>query len=411
MIEVRREYSIEEVQQIKVALARGDVYASAGNGAVISLRARIHGDDEDELELALAGRQLRIGHPSNDGDFGNWGRVHPAIDVELTLPAGADLPLDVQTGKGDVRLSGVKRTQAVRTGKGDVSVAGTVGQLAIESGAGDISVAGCGGELTIHTGSGDVQVGNSQASLAVRTGRGDISIDGVVGSLDVSTGSGDVSASNWQASENGAASSGSINTGSGDVALSYGQAESLRVQTGRGDCALSHLHVARLHVKTGSGDLVASGDPGVGQWQLNTSKGDIVLKVPGNVAARIEASTRRGSIHSDLPQVKVGKPGPAGQHSGRTIIVLGDEPRAEVLAESGKGDIVVRATGPVPVAVGQSVAVAEVVTSGMSNLAPSQPVPVTRTVPSRDVTMGILESLSRGEISVDEAETLLKALA
>ncbi|MCB0230848.1 MAG: hypothetical protein KDH90_17320, partial [Anaerolineae bacterium] len=81
-----------------------------------------------------------------------------------------------------------------------------------------------------------------------------------------------------------------------------------------------------------------------------------------------------------------------------------------VMLESGKGDIAVRASGPMPVAAGQQVAVAEVVASQALDWPSSQPVPATRTAPTRDVTMGVLESLSRGEISVDEAEMLLKAM-
>ena len=350
------------------------------------------------------------GHQSMDGNNGNGLRAYPAIDIDLLLPAGADPLVTVQTGKGDVRLNSIRHAQAVRTGKGDVSVSGAVNDLQINSGAGDVSVSGCGGELGIHTGAGDVAVSACQASVTAKTGRGDISIDEVIGALEINTGAGDVRVGNWQASDNGAASTGTIHTGSGDISVGNAHAGSLRVQTGRGDCSLRQLWIGKLDANTGSGDLAVSGDPGTGRWQAKTGKGDIVLTLPAVLAARVEAATRHGSITSALPQIKVARPGPASQHGGRTIIVLGDEPRAEVILETGKGDITIRASGPMPVAVGQQVAVAEVVASQALDLASSQPVPATRMAPSRDVTMGVLESLARGEISVDEAEMLLKAL-
>ena len=413
MIEVKREYSIEEVQQIEVKLAHGDVQAAAGGASTVTIRARVHAPEDTELKIVLEGGRLFAGHQGMDGKNGNGNglRAYPAIDIDLLVPAGAEPLVTVQTGKGDVRLNGIRRAQAVRTGKGDVSVSGTVNDLQINSGAGDVSVSGCGGALGIHTGAGDVAVSACQASVTAKTGRGDISIDELIGVLEINTGSGDVRVGNWQTSDTGAGSTGTIHTGSGDISVGKAHAGSLQVQTGRGDCNLRQLWLGKLDANIGSGDLAVSGDPGTGHWQIKTGKGDIVLKLPGGASARVEAATRHGDIRSDLPQVKVGRPGPASQHGGRTIIVLGDEPRAEVTLETGKGDIAVRAGGPMPVAVGQPVAVAEVGAPGALELAPSQPAPATRTTPpGRDVTMGVLESLSRGEISVDEAELLLQAM-
>lgn len=412
MIEVVREFNVEDVKQIEIKLARGDVKASARGAATVTVRARVHAPDDAELKLALEDGRLFVGHRGVDDKNGNgdWFRAYPAIDIDLTVPAAANPLVTIRTGKGDVRLNGIRRAQAVRTGKGDVSVSGTANDLQINSGAGDVSVTGCGGALDIHSGAGDIAVSACQAAVSARTGRGDVSIDGVIGKLEISSGAGDIRVSNWQASDNGAASTGAINTGAGDIAVGNADAASLRLQTGRGDCSLGKVRLGVLDVSSGSGDLALSGDPGTGRWQAKTGKGDIALKLPAMAAIRVEAATRFGSITSDLPQVKVARPGPASQHGGRTIIVLGDEPRAEIMLETGKGDIAVRAGGPMPVAVGQPVAVAEVVAPGALELPPSQPAPATRTTPGRDVTMGVLESLSRGEISVDEAEMLLKAL-
>ncbi|MCB0256610.1 MAG: DUF4097 family beta strand repeat protein [Anaerolineae bacterium] len=412
MIEVVREYSIEEVQQIEIKLARGDVQGATAAISTVRVQARIHDTSDEALEITLQGGQLFAGHRDMNGEIVNGLRSFPAIDIELIVPAAADPLTIVRTGKGDVRLDGIGSVAAVKTGKGDVSVSRADGAVQIDSGAGDVALKGCGGEAIVHTGAGDIALSGCRAGVTANTGRGDINIDGAVGDLSIRTGSGDINASHWHGGENGSTTGdGAINTGSGDISVSNVAAGSLRMQTGRGDCVLGQVRLETLDVNSGSGDLVLSGDPGIGRWQAKTGKGDIVLKLPGTASARVEAATRRGDIRSDLPQVKVARPGPASERGGRTIIVLGDEPRAEVMLESGKGDIVIRATGPVPVTVGQPVAVAEVVAPKVPELAPSQPVPVSQTVPSRDVTMGILESLSRGEINVDEAETLLKALA
>ena len=158
---------------------------------------------------------------------------------------------------------------------------------------------------------------------------------------------------------------------------------------------------------SGSGDVALDGDPATGRWEVRTGKGDLSMRIPAR-AARIEAATRHGDISSDLPQVKAARPGPASQRGGRSISVIGDEPRAEILLETGHGDISVRVAGaplqaPAPTAWN---AIAEPV--------PAVPATTTPTiVPQSDpkaTALAILESLSRGELTVAEAEALLRSL-
>lgn len=411
MIEVKRSYRIDEVESIDIRLASGDVQAASGSGDSIQMRARIHSNDETELLIDLAEGRLRLVHRElADGEkAGELFRRHSAIDLSVTLPTAADPLLTVRTGNGDVKLEGVRRVTAVKSGKGDVACAGVLGDLRIDSGAGDVAAADIEGQLEIHTGAGDVAVSGCGGKLAVRTGKGDVAVSGVRGVLEINSGAGDIRVNDWQ--DQDGAGQNSVNTGSGDLVISRARARRLQVRSGRGDGVLRQATIGQLDLGTGSGDFDLDGDPGAGRWQVKTANGDIALRVPGTAALRIEAATRFGTIESDLPMVRVAKPGPVSQHGGRSIVVVGDEPRGEITLESGRGDIAVRFGGSAPATVGLPVAVVEVAASRALDLPPSQPAPVARTAPDRDVTMQVLESLSRGEISVDEAETLLKALS
>jgi hypothetical protein len=168
-----------------------------------------------------------------------------------------------------------------------------------------------------------------------------------------------------------------------------------------------------LRAKTGYGDIGVEGDPLGGQWEVRTGKGDLSLALPTTAAVRVEAATRHGSVRSELPQVKVARPGPVNQHGGRTIMVIGDEPRAEIRLETTKGDISVRAAGAMStaVAVERRPAGVEAETRVAVRVEPpSQPMLAAEKGPDKRSALTILESLSRGEISVDEAETLLRSL-
>ena len=417
MVKVTRTFDVSDVQRVEITLGNGDISLKAG-GDTVSLRAKVHSDDEQDLEITLDGGRLWIGHRgiSQSGTMSGSMRSYQPIDIELSLPEAAGIPVVAQTGNGDISAGNVRQVTRLKTGKGDVAAAHTSGSLTIESGKGDVAVSDIGGALEINTGAGDVAVNEVRGGLKVHTGRGDVAIKSITGALDVKTGSGDVVVNNWAQgrSGNGAADTSSIHSGSGDVVIKNAQAAALSLRTGRGDCIAARCDIADLEMRTGSGDLKLDGDPGGGRWQVNTGKGDISLALPGNAGVRVQAVTRHGTVSTALPRVNVGRPGPASAHSDRSIMVLGDEPRAEVELETGKGDISVRTYGPARAtkAVEQPVYTAEIVEagSGTPQLPPTQPAIVPATRPNGAATMAVLESLSKGEISVSEAEMLLKAI-
>ena len=391
MIEIERSFSVTDVKQIEVNIGLGDISARANGVGQIRVQARIRSGNEAELEATVVDGLLKISQRQSggNGQSNTWFQPSSSMDVSLTVPAGLDVPVTARTGKGDVSFDGVQGLREVHTGKGDVATSASSRDLAI------------------RTGMGDVSVRNGRGTLQVETGKGDVSINELAGGLQVRTGSGDVSVRDWQApaATNGGGKH-TVRTGSGDVSISHAQAPSLEVHTGRGDCAFDQIAITDLRVHSGSGDVALDGDPVTGKWDVRTGKGDLSVRIPAQ-AARIEAATRHGDISSDLPQVKAARPGPASQRGGRSISVMGDEPRAEILLETGHGDISVRLAGtPLQAPATIERAIAEPV--------PATPEIRTPTIaPQADpkaTALAVLESLSRGELSVTEAEALLRSL-
>ncbi len=388
MMEIGRSFNVVEIRQVDLGMALGDLSVKAGGGQ-IGLQARLRSDDESELVTIVADGVLTV---KNRSDNGWLARNASRIDVALTLPRDAAVVVMAKTGLGDVNVEGVPGVREILTGKGDVRAVGGSSPL------------------TIKTGKGDVAVRSWRGDLHVTTGKGDVTVSDLTGGLQMVTGAGDSMVERWQAS-NGVANE--IKTGSGDVTLRGARAQGLEVTTGRGDCALRQVALESLRAKTGYGNIALEGDPQGGQWEVRTGKGDLSLTLPTTAAARIEAATRHGSVRSELPQVKVARPGPASQHGGRTIVVIGDEPRAEIRLETTKGDISVRAAGATSTAVAlerQPIGT-ELETTHAGHV--ELPAPSSRAVQAgldKSSALTILESLSRGEISVDEAEALLRSL-
>lgn len=394
MKEIERIFAPEDVTQISVQLDRGDLQVDGEPVDHIRVRARLHGNDQAQLASDLAEGKLVLGQESSGPGPGR------RLDLILTLPEGKPYSLGADLGAGDVRLRRID------------------GPLRISTGKGDLSVGGGHGDLTLETGKGDLRVEQHQGSLEARTGKGDLVVRSLEGPLAISSGMGDVTVREWQLASSddhgdlAAKKSNRIEVGAGDASIQAAAAPQLIVRTGRGDCQLTDVDIPRLQVTTSKGDLLLSGKPGTGKWEASTSKGDIRVSLPDGVSARVEAATRRGDIRSGLPQVRVGRPGPVSrQGGGRTIGVLGEEPRADIHLETVIGDIHVRLAGQAPASSAQALDQPQEVATAMV----AEPGGLGRVSPSAEesdggTTLAILESLAQGELSVDEAEALLRSL-
>jgi DUF4097 and DUF4098 domain-containing protein YvlB len=313
--------------------------------------------------------------------------------VALAVPPQASLAVGAKTGLGDVNADGVAGLREVHTGKGDVRAVGGSSSL------------------TIKTGKGDVLARSWRGDLDITTGKGDVHVSDLSGGLRMTTGAGDSTVERWQAPQS---AGNQVKTGSGDITISQAQVQGLELSTGRGDSSLRQVAVRTLRVQSAAGNVAIAGDPLGGQWDVRSTKGDLSLTLTA-AAARVEAATRHGSLHSNLPQVRVARPGPASQFGGRSILVIGEEPRAEIRLDTIKGDLTVQADGAAtaaaPVAVQEHRVLVQMEGPQGAGIEPyAAPVAVIEAGPAQGTALSVLESLARGEVSVDEAEALLRAL-
>jgi len=233
-----------------------------------------------------------------------------------------------------------------------------------------------------------------------------------------------------------------VRLGHGDVQLEEIDASHLTVQLGNGDIHLEDGRIRDLAAQTGRGDVNASSVLPIGEWELVTRHGDIEFELTGDAFVRIDAATRHGDIECDAPLVRVGRPGPGARHGGRMVGTIGEgqnEP-VDIHLECQHGDIEIsvnrkssRYAGTAPGApvarpAPQPTAVQTVPTPQPPATMPSSVVPVTVTdlppagsepalqaplkkgVQVYDSQLAILQALQSGEITVAEAEMLLRSL-
>lgn len=345
-------FSLPSGEPLRLANLVGEVELIAGAGDEVVVEAEVHaaGKDSDQTQRLLddmswveeksrkGGKEWFLSYPVKKfGTFhfnrpkSGWGYnssiryrgrkikvtsrkgPHPTLyaNLKVTLPHGSrvelrnfvgnivggdlsgDLSLD--TGSGDVRLSGFEGELAIDTGSGDVEVGTVRGETVISTGSGDVRAREMIGNGELDTGSGDVEILKAALGrLSIDTGSGDVLVeDGSVGELAVDTGSGEVRALRLAVRQF------DVDTGSGDVVLesTLADTESVRVDTGSGDVQILASHEAKFEVElnSGSGDLVmryddarlrksgqhkvtgASRGEGGAQIRVDTGSGDCIV--------------------------------------------------------------------------------------------------------------------------------------
>jgi DUF4097 and DUF4098 domain-containing protein YvlB len=143
-----------------------------------------------------------------------------------------------------------------------------------------------------HTGSGDQRIEGLKSTVDLEAGSGDLQLRDLNGGVRLHTGSGDVTARNM-------AGAFTAETGSGDIDFEQNGAGNVEVHAGSGNIEI-HAMQGALRAEAGSGDLSIDGRQ-TGPWEVRTGSGNVELRLPGDSAFDLEATTSSGSLTVDHP--------------------------------------------------------------------------------------------------------------
>jgi DUF4097 and DUF4098 domain-containing protein YvlB len=368
-------------------LTSADIRLKHGRVALRGAEAGIPGvvAFDGTLEVSTQGGTLIVSQPGLD-----------ETNAEIVLPATVR---DVRcaTGRGDLRLEDVHAQVHATSGWGDIVLAHGLGRARVETGLGAVTIAAWQGPLTLASGAGHIQVDGAEEDVKATTGKGDISIREAEACVEARTGLGNLVVA-------GASGETTLQTGKGDIVATDLAGARLEAQTGRGQIVLGG-RLAGLKARTGKGDVVCRCALTAGDYDVKSGSGNVNFDLPGNTELRVDASVRHGHIESNLPLVKVGGYGPEGYFGRRLVGAVGSDPRVNLAIRSGHGDIrifqeveTVAPSAPEPTVSSPQ---------PQSAQAAPQPQPVVQSASEADPALAILEAVSRGEVSVEEALALL----
>ena len=133
-----------------------------------------------------------------------------------------------------------------------------------------------------------------EGNVVAKSGDGSIRVDRVRGRLDLRTGDGSIRATD-------VAGQLTFNTGDGSVTIDGAEGD-LELETGDGGVSIAgKLGTVKAH--TGDGSITFRAEPGTvmkDDWSITTGDGGVVLYLPSDFAAQLDAHTGDGSIRNEL---------------------------------------------------------------------------------------------------------------
>jgi len=244
------------------------------------------------------------------------------VQLEVAVPRGYSV--DVNTEAGDITTGDIGGTAALHTQGGNIKT-GRIGVSGIrdaswgrpaaklETEGGHIRLLDVAGDLTAFTGGGHINVGNITGDASLRTGGGHIRAGQIGGRAELETVGGNITvahAGNFVSVRTGGGQidfgevRGSVHaqTGGGGIRVMYVSGP-MELESSSGSICLTRVAGA-LQVATSGGTIRAWINPDspagggnvrlVGASQLASGSGDIVVFLPRNLAANIDATVTNG---------------------------------------------------------------------------------------------------------------------
>jgi DUF4097 and DUF4098 domain-containing protein YvlB len=259
------------------------------------------------------------------------------VDFIVTVPNEAAVSVD--TGFGDVSLSGTKGNAKLKNNFGDITVQNLEGALSAKTNSGEVSAASItagsadislnsdfgtvsienanGKNVTLNSNSGKITLTNVQATgnVTSKTSFGDTEFEnGSANSLSVETNSGAVTLTKVKVKQaikvqdqfgdielqQSMAASYDLNTNSGMITVD-GAAGKLKAHTDFGSIKIQNAQDVTLDLLTKSGSVEFIGSLGAGPHLVQSDFGGIELTLPTDSKLNVDLSTKFGKIKSDLP--------------------------------------------------------------------------------------------------------------
>ena len=330
--DIEQEFNVQPGGTLNLESDSGPIDVRTWDQDVV--RVRIMNTDNFDISVEQRGNDVWVVADSEGGFFFNRsGNIRFEVDVPN------EFNVDLDTGGGSIIVAAITGSVVADTSggrieigdvtRGSVEVDTSGGRIEIGNVDGDVIADTSGGSINIGNVSGDVEADTSGGSIRIGDVEGNILADTSGGNIDVGSSGGRVELDTSGGTIRAAFAQGpiTVDTSGGNIYLD-GSAVSVEADTSGGNIEISssggsvyadtsggsitiRQSVGPIRADTAGGridaEMIASANRVSGSVELESSGGDVTVRIPSNHAASIVADleSRRGrgryQILSDFP--------------------------------------------------------------------------------------------------------------
>ena len=200
--------------------------------------------------------------------FGGWN-----LDGRVEVKVPHNYNIDIRTSGGDIVVWQLQGDARGKTSGGDIRVTEVRGPVEMQTSGGDVRVEQIEGNTRLGTSGGDIDVTRVTGDLDAKTSGGYIHLTDVSGKVAARTSSGNVIASGIRGDSD-------LKTSGGDIRATID---------------------GKIAAHTSGGSVTAELVGANRGISVSSSGGDLIVRVPKDTAAAVNASTSGGSVRTELP--------------------------------------------------------------------------------------------------------------
>ncbi len=284
---------------IQIQNPRGSVSITAGNTQTVQVEAHqiAFADSDDEAKKIFTAEAADMRVSGSAVVIKSAGHDQGRVDLTVVIPKSAAVTVDA--GRGDVTLAGLGAGATITAGHGDVRLSDIQGSVQVHFSAnkGDFSAHQVTGDLTADGRCQDVTLSEIKGKVAISGDIfGEVHMENLAGGVHLHTSITDVQFGDLP----------------GDMTLND---EDLHVTEAKGGVHVT-THSKNVDLAEITGDIFVDDRDGditiepAGNYSVEarnaSGHGDVVLTLPANASATVEARTRNGDIVSDFPLPSLG---------------------------------------------------------------------------------------------------------
>ena len=299
-------------ERLNLSTDLGNVVIHTQSSARVAYHVHLEADSAQKNGRQLLENFAFRAHRAPDGVHLRGRTVRDAggrlwVTVEVDVPR--TFQVDASTGGGNIRLDDIAGHVELSTDGGDISAGNIDGSARLETKGGHISVKNVSGDLISDTGGGHITTGVIGGGASLRTSGGHIRASSIAGAAHLFTGGGNVTLEH---------SGGELSAETSGGQIDVGEVSGLvRAKTGGGGIRVvrmsgpSDLHTVggNIYLTQVDSAVTASAAAGgitawfvmpskhAGNCELDSNDGDIVVYLPRELPATIDAQVQMADEH------------------------------------------------------------------------------------------------------------------